>query len=175
MARNRILAIIASVVIVAASIAYVVVRPIRAYRNTSGGMLPTLPIGSEVLARTTTDVHAGDIIVFRYPPEPKVTYIKRVVAGAGDNVEIRDKRLIVNGREVSEPYVIHDDATVYPRQPVLPEPYRSRDQFGPYQVPANSYFVLGDNRDASSDSRYWGVVPRENVIGRVIYVFKTSQ
>jgi signal peptidase I len=62
--------------------------------------------------------------------------------------------------------------TIYPRSPTLPEPYKSRDQFGPVTVSANTFFVLGDNRDRSSDSRYWGTVPRNLIRGRVIHIFR---
>ena len=77
----------------------------------------------------------------------------------------------VNGKALVEPYVLHVDSTVYPRQPALPEPYRSRDQFGPYSVPDGQYFAMGDNRDRSSDSRYWGTVPRSLIKGRAFMVY----
>jgi signal peptidase I len=167
---KRVLALAATVVLF---IGWWVVVPryvMKTFRIPTGAMQPALPIGSTVFVRPTDDVHVGDITVFRYPRKPKVWFVMRAVAAAGDTVEIREKRLFVNGREKNEPYVRHEDATVYPNEPALPEPYRSRDWFGPYRVPAKSLFVLGDNRDRSSDSRYWGVVPRENVFGRVVYV-----
>jgi signal peptidase I len=77
----------------------------------------------------------------------------------------------VNGTALNEPYVLHDDPQVYPLQPALPEPYRSRDQFGPFKVPAGQYFAMGDNRDRSSDSRYWGTVPRTMIKGRAFMVY----
>jgi signal peptidase I len=169
---NRVLGILASIVLVGLTIAFVVVRPIRFYVNKTGSMRPTWPVGCRLVVRTTKDVHVGDLIAFRYPLDPSVVYAKRIVGGPDDRVEIKDKQLIVNGRAVNEPYVIHEDPYIFPRQPVLPEPYRSRDQFGPVQLPADSWFVLGDNRDRSTDSRYWGTVPAENVVGRVIYVIK---
>lgn len=169
--RNRLLAIAASVVLAAASIAWAIVRPVRTYRNSTASMIPTLPLNSTMVVCRTKDVHVGDIIAFHYPLDPRVAYAKRIVAGPNDSVEIRDKKLFVNGREVNEPYVVYKDLMVYPKRPVLPEPYASRDQFGPYRVPVSSWFVLGDNRDRSSDSRFWGPVPSKNVIGRVIYVF----
>jgi len=170
--RNRVLGITASIVLVCIAIAYIVVRPIRLYTNKTGSMLPTWPVGCHLVVRTTKDVHVGDLAAFRYPLDPRVVYAKRIVAGPNDRVEIKDKQLIVNGRAVDEPYVIHEDPMIYPPQPALPEPYRSRDQYGPFRVPADAWFVLGDNRDRSSDSRYWGTVPTENVIGRVFYVIK---
>jgi signal peptidase I len=77
----------------------------------------------------------------------------------------------VNGKPLDEPYVVHVDPQVYPKMPALPEPYRSRDQFGPYTVAPRSYFAMGDNRDRSSDSRYWGTVPRSMIKGRAFMVY----
>ena len=107
--------------------------------------------------------------------QPEVVFAKRLVAVGGDTVEIRSKQLFVNGKSLAEPYAVHLDPTIYPASPTLPEPYRSRDHFGPYQVPTGSFFVLGDNRDSSSDSRYWGVVPAENLRGRVVLLFSWSR
>ncbi|HEY2828504.1 MAG TPA: signal peptidase I [Thermoanaerobaculia bacterium] len=110
--------------------------------TTLGGLLPLRPI------------QRGDIIVFRYPLQPDTDFVKRVIGMPGDTVEIRDKIVSVNGNAQNEQYVVHEDPQVYPLQPALPEPYRSRDQFGPFKVPDGQYFAMGDNRDRSSDSRY---------------------
>ncbi|MCU1348741.1 MAG: signal peptidase [Acidobacteria bacterium] len=141
------------------------------YHMPTGSMVPTLPIGSSVYALPAHNAARGEIVTFRYPLEPKTMFAKRVVAIGGDTVEIRDKVLSVNGKPVAEPYVVHEDETIYPLSPALPEPYRSRDQFGPYRVPPGELFLLGDNRDQSSDSRYWGTVPRRNLTGRVTLAF----
>src|SRR5438105_14664598 len=117
------------------------------------------------------DPKRGDIIVFRYPLQPDTDFVKRVIGLTGETVEIRDKKVSVNGKALNEPYVIHEDSTVYPLQPALPEPYRSRDQFGPFKVPDGQYFAMGDNRDRSSDSRYWGTVPRTMIKGRAFMVY----
>jgi signal peptidase I len=113
----------------------------------------------------------GDIMVFRYPLQPDTDFVKRVIGMPGDTVEIRDKKVSVNGTQLVEPYVIHEDPQTYPLQPALPEPYRSRDQYGPYTVPEGQYFAMGDNRDRSSDSRYWGTVPRSMIKGRAFMVY----
>jgi signal peptidase I len=126
----------------------------------TGAMSPTIKPGDYVLVQRTKDVAVGDIITFRYPVDPKVLFIKRFVATGGNTVEIRDKQLLINGREVLEPYVQHD-----------PQFDGSRDPFGPYVVPAGHSFVLGDNRDHSNDSRYWGSVPAANVTGRAILIY----
>lgn len=144
---------------------------IRTYRSATPSMEPALPNGTHLVVRRTDEVRRGDIIVFRYPQDPRVTYVKRAVAIEGDVVEIRAKKLFVNGRAVDEPYVMHEDTVTYPNEPSMPEPYRSRDHFGPYRVPAKQYFMLGDNRDRSADSRYWGTVAHDLVIGRVVLVY----
>ncbi|HEX3579491.1 MAG TPA: signal peptidase I [Thermoanaerobaculia bacterium] len=148
---------------------------VRTYRSLTGSMDPTIPVGARMIAVRSGTLHRGDVIAFRYPLNPDVVFAKRLVAVGGDTVEIRSKRLFVNGEAVAEPYAVHMDPTTYPANPLLPEPYRSRDHFGPFAVPKGAYFVLGDNRDRSSDSRYWGVVPSENLQGRVILVFSWSE
>jgi signal peptidase I len=166
---KRVLALVATVGLV---VGWWVVVPrygLRSFRVPTASMHPTVPVGARVLVRSTQAVHAGDIVVLRAAGNGSMQ-IKRLVADGGSVVEIRDKRLFVNGREVDEPYAKHDDPNLYPRNPALPEPYRSRDQFGPYRVPDNAFFALGDNRDQTYDSRYWGALPRENVIGRVVLV-----
>jgi signal peptidase I len=171
---KRVLALVATAVLL---VGWWVVVPrygLRLFNIPTVSMAPALPVGCRVLVHPTKDVHLGDIIVSRFPPNPKINYAKRIVALGGDTIEIRDKKLLVNGREVSEPYAVFEDPMVYPRNSWLPEPYRSRDQYGPYRVPADSYFVLGDNRDHSSDSRWWGPVSRGEVFGRVVYVITTK-
>jgi signal peptidase I len=97
--------------------------------------------------------------------------VKRVVGLPGDTVTIRDKEVFINGGRLDEPYVVFDDPTVYPKQEALPEPYRSRDQFGPVVVPEGHYFAMGDNRDRSHDSRFWGFVPRAYIKGKAFMVY----
>jgi signal peptidase I len=109
--------------------------------------------------------HRGDVVVFQYPRDPDVDYVKRCVATGGEMVEIRDKELRVDGREVEEPYVIHTDESVRPAG------YDYRDNYGPYRVPAGEVFVMGDNRDDSEDSRNWGTVRRELLIGRPLFIY----
>jgi signal peptidase I len=105
-------------------------------------------------------VHRGDIIVFRYPRNPAETFLKRVAAVGGDRLEIRSGVLYVNSTAVQEPYAVH-------RAPV----HNSQESWGPTVVPAGKLFVMGDNRDNSSDSRDWGFVPLENVIGEPLFVY----
>jgi len=105
-------------------------------------------------------IKSQDIIAFRYPRDPSMVYVKRAVGLAGDRIEIRRSQVYVNGRGLIEPYVIHTNTNPF-----------SRESFGPLMVPAGHVFVMGDNRDNSSDSRYWGPVPLENVIGEPLLVY----
>jgi signal peptidase I len=105
-------------------------------------------------------IHRGDIVVFRYPRDPRETYLKRVVAVAGDTVELRNGQLLVNSIALREPYAVHRGSL-----------YSAYEQMEPISVPKGKLFVLGDNRDNSSDSRDWGFVPLENVIGEPLFVY----
>lgn len=120
------------------------------------------------------DVERGDVIVFRYPEQPEIDYVKRVIALPGETLIIRDKKVFIDGRELSEPYVVFTDQRTYPggrATRFLPEPQRSRDHYGPFVVPAGQYFAMGDNRDESYDSRYWGPVSRALIKGRAFIVY----
>lgn len=139
------------------------------YQQQSSSMEPAIRRDDMVFMKRTGDVHRGDIVVVRYPLNKKTSLIKRVIGMPCDVVEIRAKQLILNGKPIEEPYVIHDDAKTY-SGPDLKEPYRSRDYFGPYTVLSGEYFLLGDNREHSSDSRYWGAVPSWDVRGRVVLI-----
>ncbi len=139
---------------------------VQAFKIPSGSMLPTLQIGDHLLVSkfiygvkmpfTGTVLipvktpHVNDIIVFKYPRNPDIDYIKRVIAVAGDTVEIRDKKVFVNGKPFEDKYGVHRDPKIYP---ALMTP---RDNFGPVTVPAHHLFVMGDNRDNSADARFWG-------------------
>src|SRR5881394_3469080 len=158
----------------------------QAFKIPTGSMEDNLKIGDHIIVNKfiygpvsppwqkllpLRDVRRGDIIVFRYPLQPDTDFVKRVIGMPGDVVTVRDKVVSVNGTALVEPYVVHEDPQVYPLQPALPEPYRSRDQFGPFTVPQGQFFAMGDNRDRSSDSRYWGPVPRTMIKGRAFMVY----
>lgn len=130
------------------------------------------PEGDGPLARLfpLRDVNRGDIVVFRYPLQPDTDFVKRVVGMPGESVTIRDKTVYIDGNALDEPYVVHDDPQIYPDQPALPEPFRSRDHFGPFEIPPGQYFVLGDNRDNSNDSRFIGFIERRKIVGKAVAV-----
>jgi signal peptidase I len=130
-----------------------------------------------------TEPKRGDIIVFRYPMDISQNYVKRCMGLPGDHLKVVDKDLWLNGHKLDEPYVQHMFPRIEPYRDNFPaEPYgpvydRARQMLadnvvnGEVVVPEGSYFAMGDNRDNSLDSRYWGFVPRENIIGKPLVIF----
>jgi signal peptidase I len=112
-----------------------------------------------------------DIIAFKSPTDGNIPFVKRVIGLPGETVEVRDKSVYINGRKLDEPYKIHVDSTTYSSDPWTPEELKVRDNYGPVIVPSDSYFVMGDNRDNSNDSRYWGFVRWNEVIGKPLFVY----
>jgi signal peptidase I len=169
--------------IITALILALVIRAyvIQAFKIPSGSMIPTLLIGDHILVNkfiygTTipfTDKRIlilrnpekGDIIVFKYPENPKKDFIKRVIATGGDVIEEKNKVVYVNGQALKEPYAVHSDASV---RPPGNDP---RDNFGPIKVPKGKLFMMGDNRDQSYDSRYWGFVDLKEVLGEALIIY----
>lgn len=123
---------------------------------------PEVPLLGVRLPRLKT-VRRGDIVAFRHPRQPQTNFLKRVVAIGGDQVEIRDDVLFINGSPVTEPYAVH---RWHPTQDAA-----RRESMRALRVPAGQLFVLGDNRDDSADSRYWGTVPEANVMGEPLLVY----
>jgi len=107
----------------------------------------------------------GDVIVFRYPDDPSRDFIKRCVAVEGQTVEIRDKVLFVDGKAQVEPYIIHSDDRI------LPKEVSARDNFGPTVVPKGHIFMMGDNRDNSHDSRFWGPLALNLIKGKAMILY----
>lgn len=103
------------------------------------------------------EVERGDTVVFWFPGDPTKSYIKRVIGLPGDRVEIRSGHVLVNGRMLDEPYV--------------PEEYRDRATVGPVLVPEDHFYVLGDHRSSSNDSRSWGPVPRAAIYGKAVFAY----
>ena len=114
----------------------------------------------------------GDIVVFRSPERPTIDLVKRLIGLPGDTLRVVDKQLYVNGEKVDDAdYVVHKDPHVYPNVPYLEDGKRLRDNFGPFTVPQGTYFCMGDNRDLSYDSRYWGTVPEKFLKGRAFLIY----
>ena len=126
-----------------------------------------LAIGRAVLP--VRSIHRGDIVVFKYPDEPDRDFIKRVIGLPGETIELRNKKVHVNGQALDEPYIHFLTPPSNDYQEVTS--FDVRERFGPVTVPADSYFVMGDNRDNSQDSRYWGFMPRDYVKGKALFVY----
>jgi len=123
----------------------------------------------------TRTVGRGDIIAFRAPDGGEIPFVKRIIALPGDTIEIRNKIVSINGVELDEPYKIHVDQDLYTDDPWVPDDLTVRDNFGPITLPEGAYFAMGDNRDNSNDSRYWGFVSGEDVIGKPLFVYWSYQ
>ncbi|HSJ75638.1 MAG TPA: signal peptidase I [Gemmatimonadales bacterium] len=160
---------------------------VQAFKIPSGSMEQNLLIGDHILVNkfvygpTATELERmllpvrearrGDIVVFKYPKDPTRDFIKRCMAIPGDTIASRDKVLFINGKEVDDSgYVFHTDPEVLSRQGYF-QPNLVRDTFGPLVVPEGEYFCMGDNRDNSNDSRFWGPVPRDNIKGRAFMIY----
>lgn len=118
------------------------------------------------------EVRRGDIVIFRSPKEPTTDLVKRCVGLPGDEIVIVDKQLRVNGEPVDDSsYTLHRDPRTFPNRRYLTREQRNRDNFGPFVVPEGHYFFLGDNRDFSYDSRFWGSVPRRYLKGRALMIY----
>ncbi|MCH9650756.1 MAG: signal peptidase I [Deltaproteobacteria bacterium] len=117
-------------------------------------------------------VQRGDILVFRSVEEPGVDVVKRCVGLPGDEVEVSGKHLFLNGKRVRDgDFAVHKEPNIIPRMPNSATPGAQRDYFGPLTVPEGHVFCLGDNRDRSKDSRYWGPLPVEHIKGRALLIY----
>jgi signal peptidase I len=134
-------------------------------------MIPTLLKGDHILVdklvyRTDKSLQRGDIIVFKYPEDETKDFIKRVIGMPGDIIEGRNKQVILNGTPLDDQrYTQRVDPTV------IDGAVNPRDNFGPLTVPQGSYFVLGDNRDQSLDSRFWGYVEAGKIKGKAVLIY----
>ncbi len=180
---------------------------VEPYRIPSGSMIPTLLIGDHIFVNKMsyglrvpfTDIFLtgqsvpdrGDVLVFRYPKDESINYIKRVVALPGETVEVRNRVVLVDGKEISHILVdepVHTESMVAPKDLRNIKPYKIKigeydavvlhdiyqewtRNWGPRKVPEGHVFVMGDNRDRSSDSRMWGPVPLQNIKGRAMFIW----
>ncbi|MEO7650385.1 MAG: signal peptidase I [Bryobacteraceae bacterium] len=171
---------------------------VQAFVIPTGSMEDTLLIGDHLLVDKLayapggpvskyvlpySDVKRGDIIVFRYPVDIRQTFVKRVIGVPGDHLRLENKKVFLNGHQLAEPYVYHKTEYIdsyrdnFPNQPNSPLYERAQQMIdahvkgGEVIVPPGNYFAMGDNRDSSLDSRYWGFVPRENIIGKPLIIY----
>ncbi len=150
---------------------------VQAFKIPSGSMLDTLLIGDHLLVNkflygtripfTDTVVlpveepKTGDVIVFEFPEDTSKDFIKRIIGAPGDVIEMKNKVVYRNGEKIVEPYIKHTDPNFQGR----------RDNFGPLTVPPDRYFVMGDNRDESYDSRFWGFVDKAKIRGKAWVIY----
>jgi len=160
---------------------------VQAFQIPTGSMEPTLLVGDfllvnklaytqpkygfEKLMLPQRGIRRGDIVVFKYPKELDKDFVKRVVALEGEKIEIKDKQVYINDEPIMEDYKVHNDERVYTQSEYYRYDGIIRDNFGPQIVPPGHIFAMGDNRDNSSDSRFWGFLPLNYVKGKpwVIY------
>ena len=156
---------------------------VQAFTIPSGSMMDTLLVGDYILVNkflygpelpltelrlpALRDPQRGDIIVFKYPQDEKRDFIKRIVATAGERVQVRGHQVLVNGKPLREPYTKPVDGGVRGSEAYCGYAYGCE----PTVVPPDSYFVMGDNRDNSQDSRYWGFLPESYVKGRALFIY----
>lgn len=161
--------------------AFVICFVVQAFKIPSSSMVPTLVIGDHlfvnkfiygvkipILRKTIipiTDPKRGDVIVFIYPQERSMDFIKRVIGTGGDKIEIRNKQIFLNDKPYNDTVGIYTDASVFAAKS------QPRDNFGPVTVPQGSLFVMGDNRDHSLDSRFWGFVDLKDVQGKAFIIY----
>ncbi len=154
---------------------------VQAYKIPSGSMKPTLLIGDHILVNKfiygvrmpftnkvlipISNPKRGDIIVFKFPMDPKKDFIKRVIGIPGDKIKIVNKVVYVNGHKLKEPYIQHTSPQI------IPAGLGPRDNFGPITVPPHSLFVMGDNRDESYDSRWWKFVDYSELRGKAFIIY----
>ncbi len=159
---------------------------VQAFKIPTGSMEENLLIGDHLLVNkfvygpTGTavgrallpvgDVARGEVVVFKYPEEPERDFIKRVIGLPGETLEVRRKRVFIDGRALDEPYA-HFLEPVGPSSLHEVTSFDVREQYGPVKVPPGHYFVMGDNRDNSQDSRYWGFLPRDYIKGKALMVY----
>jgi len=154
---------------------------IQAFRIPSESMLDTLLVGDFLFVNKfeygpkipfthirlpgLRQPRRGDVIVFQFPQNPSQDFIKRCIGTGGQTIEIHDKRVSIDGTPLVEPYAVHKDPTLRPAG------YDYRDNYGPFTINAGEMFMMGDNRDNSNDSRYWGTLKMDLVKGRAMFLY----
>jgi signal peptidase I len=159
---------------------------VQAFKIPTGSMEENLLIGDHLLVNKfvfgptasavenavlpITDINRGDVLVFKFPVEPERDFIKRVIGLPGETVEVKDRKIYINGTVIDDPhahYLLPASSSDYHEV----TSFDVRERYGPVTVPANQYFVMGDNRDNSQDSRYWGFLPRDLVKGKALVIY----
>lgn len=138
---------------------------VQPYKIASPGMEDTISSGSCILATKNcrNDQPRGGLIVFSYPEDPDKLILMRIIGLPGEMIQGIDKKVYVNGRLYAPPFEVHKE------KDIIPQKQNPRDTFGPVRIPPGSYFVMGDNRDHSYDSRFWGVLPKDKIRGHFLF------
>jgi signal peptidase I len=163
---------------------------VQAFKIPTGSMENNLLIGDHLLVNKfvfaptasaveravlpVAPIRRGEVVVFKYPEEPERDFIKRVIGLPGETLEVREKKVYINGSPLDEPYVhfLQPPSTAHGESSMHEvTSYDVRERYGPVTVPGDQYFVMGDNRDNSQDSRYWGFMPRDYVKGRALVIY----
>jgi signal peptidase I len=142
----------------------------QAFKIPTGSMEPNLLVGDHLIVNKMrfAPVTRGDVIVFKFPKDPERDFVKRVIGLPGDKIELHRKKVFVNGRPIDEPYAHFLEAPSADGPPKVDD---VREEYGPVNVPADQYFMMGDNRDNSEDSRYWGFLPKSYVKGNAEFLY----
>jgi signal peptidase I len=165
---------------------------VQAFKIPTGSMENNLLIGDHLLVnkfvfgptesrleRTLLPVgtiRRDDVIVFKYPEEPERDFIKRIIGLPGETVELREKKVYIDGKPLDEPFVhFLEPPSFVPPELREVTSFDVRERYGPVTVPPNQYFVMGDNRDNSEDSRYWGFLPRDYIKGKALVIYWSYQ
>jgi signal peptidase I len=160
---------------------------VQAFKIPTGSMEENLLIGDHLLVNKFVygpsesrierlllpmgTISRGEVIVFKFPEQPERDFIKRVIGLPGETVEMREKKVYINGKALDEPYVHFLQAPGAQSEFSEVTSYDVRERYGPVKVPPDHYFMMGDNRDNSQDSRYWGFLPRELVKGKALFIY----
>lgn len=160
---------------------------VQAFKIPTGSMENNLLIGDHLLVNKfvlgptasrlerallpTGDIARGDVVVFKYPEQPDRDFIKRIIGLPGETIELKAKKVYVNGVPLDEPYVHFLEPPSSDADEHEITSFDVRERYGPVTVPPNQYFAMGDNRDNSQDSRYWGFLPRDYVKGKALLIY----
>jgi signal peptidase I len=142
---------------------------VKSYKISGNSMQPTLLLGDQVMTNLkyykNQKPKRGDIVVYEYPEDVSKDMMHRIIAIEGDEIAIKNKKVYLNNEILFEPYLVHLE------KDIVPADQNPRDNFGPIKIPKDSYFVMGDNRDRSYDSRFWGVVKLEAIKGKPFFTY----
>ena len=142
----------------------------QAFKIPTGSMEPNLLVGDHLIVNKMrfAPVQRGDVVVFKFPKDPERDFVKRVIGLPGDRIELHRKKVFVNGQPIDEPYAHFIEPPSVDGAPRIDD---VREEYGPINVPTDQYFMMGDNRDNSEDSRYWGFLPKSYVKGNAEFLY----